>query len=241
MSNTPLKNSFGFETVNPRQRESRIRAVFSAVAGHYDLMNDAMSFGVHRWWKRAMAKSARPMAGDIILDLAGGTGDVAALMAGYDCWVLVCDPSLEMMTEGIKRGHGPVYWVGGTGEALPFADNSFHTVTIAFGLRNVTEPEKALAEIFRVLKPGGRFLCLEFSKPAPLIKPFYDFYSFHIIPRLGAWIARQPIAYTYLVESIRKFPDQEALKSIMVNAGFAEVCYRNFSFGIASLHQGLKR
>jgi demethylmenaquinone methyltransferase/2-methoxy-6-polyprenyl-1,4-benzoquinol methylase len=240
MSN-PLDKSFGFETVDAVEREERIRAVFSAVASRYDLMNDVMSFGTHRLWKRAMAKRTNPAPGEVVVDLAGGTGDVAALMAGYDHTVIVCDPALDMMTEGVKRGHGPVVWAGGKGEGLPFADGSIDAVTISFGLRNTTEPQKALVEIHRVLKPGGRFLCLEFSTPVPLIKPFYDLYSFHIIPRLGAWIARQPIAYTYLVESIRKFPDQEALKVLMEEAGFTAVAYRNFSFGIACLHEGLKK
>jgi len=236
-----LDKSFGFETVDKGVRDNRIREVFDVVAGRYDLMNDVMSFGIHRLWKRAMAKRAMAGEGDVIVDLAGGTGDVAALMAGYDRTVVVCDPGINMMNEGVKRGHGPVLWTGSKGEALPFADNSVDTVTIAFGLRNVTEPQKALVEIHRILKPGGRFLCLEFSEPVPLVKPFYDLHSFYVIPRLGAWIARQPIAYTYLVESIRKFPDQEELKRLMGEAGFAEVTYKNYSFGIACLHEGLKQ
>ncbi len=235
-----LNKTFGYQEVEPEEREQKVRRVFETVAGRYDLMNDVMSFGIHRLWKRLMARKAAPKPGQIIVDLAGGTGDVAALMADYDRSVVVCDPSIAMMGEGVKRGHGPLAWVGGKGESLPFANNSVDTLTIAFGLRNVTNLEPCLAEIFRVLKPGGRMLCLEFSKPLPFIKPFYDFHSFHIIPRLGAWIAKQPIAYTYLVESIRKFPDQKELLDLMDNAGFKNTTYRNLSFGIACLHLGEK-
>jgi len=235
-----LDKTFGFEDVEPQERQRRVRQVFEAVAGRYDLMNDVMSFGIHRLWKRLMARRAAPKPDQVIVDLAGGTGDVAALMAGYDRSVIVCDPSNAMMTAGVIRGHGPLVWVAGSGEALPFPDNSVDTVTIAFGLRNVTQLDQCLTEIHRVLKPGGRMLCLEFSKPMPLIKPFYDFHSFHIIPRLGAWIAKQPIAYNYLVESIRKFPDQMELVDLMKTAGFTKVIYRNLSFGIACLHVGKK-
>ncbi|MCW9033836.1 MAG: class I SAM-dependent methyltransferase [Rhodospirillales bacterium] len=235
-----LDKTFGFEDVEPQERQKRVRQVFQAVAGRYDLMNDVMSFGIHRLWKRLMARRADPKPEQVIVDLAGGTGDVAALMGDYDRSVIVCDPSSAMMTAGVMRGHGPLTWVAGSGEALPFPDNSVDTLTIAFGLRNVTQLDACLSEIHRVLKPGGRMLCLEFSKPMPLIKPFYDFHSFHIIPRLGAWIAKQPIAYTYLVESIRKFPDQKELVDLMETAGFKSVRYCNLSFGIACLHVGEK-
>lgn len=221
-------------------REASIRSVFAGVAPRYDLMNDAMSFGIHRVWKRAMAKRVRPQEEQVIVDLAGGTGDIAGLLVGFDRTVIVVDPSLPMMCEGIIRGHGPVHWVGASGEALPFADNSVDTLTMAFGLRNVTAVEICLKEILRVLKPGGRFLCLEFSKPIAPLKPFYDLYSSHVIPRLGAWIAGQATAYRYLVDSIRRFPDQQELKALFESVGFANVTYTNQSFGIACLHEGEK-
>lgn len=236
-----LSGTFGFQSVTPEEREGRIRAVFNAVAPRYDLMNDVMSMGIHRLWKRAMVKAARPDAGQTIVDLAGGTGDVARLLAGQGRRVMVCDPSAEMMAVGARRCAGlGVEFVEGKAEAMPFDSNSVDTLTIAFGLRNATSPEQALAEIFRVLKPGGWFVCLEFSRPWALIRPFYDAYSFHVIPRLGAWIAREPAAYAYLVESIRRFPDQRDLAGLMRSAGFARVAWRNLSAGIACLHSGVK-
>jgi demethylmenaquinone methyltransferase / 2-methoxy-6-polyprenyl-1,4-benzoquinol methylase len=237
----PLSGTFGFQSVSPEEREGRIRAVFNAVAPRYDLMNDVMSFGIHRLWKRVMAKAARPEDGQLIVDLAGGTGDVARRLAGPGRRVVVCDPSPEMMAVGERRCRGKgVEFVEGKAEAMPFADGSVDTVTIAFGLRNATSPEAALAEIFRVLKPGGWFVCLEFSKPWALIRPFYDAYSFHVIPRLGAWVAREPAAYVYLVESIRRFPDQREMAGMMRTAGFSRIAWSNLSMGIACLHSGVK-
>jgi len=235
-----LGDSFGFSAVTPDERQRRIRRVFEAVASRYDLMNDVMSFGIHRLWKRRMAKVAAPKAGQMIVDLAGGTGDVARLLAAPDRDTMVCDPSLAMMAVGRGRCPPSVRFVEGTAEAMPFATASVDTLTIAFGLRNVTQLEAALAEIQRVLKPGGRFLCLEFSRPLAPLRPFYDLYSFAVIPRLGAWIAAEPEAYTYLVESIRRFPDQKTMAALMRQAGFAAVSWRNLSFGIACLHVGTK-
>jgi len=235
-----LSRSFGFQTVDEIERERRIRRVFQAVAPRYDLMNDAMSFGIHRLWKRSFARQARPQAGQVIIDLAGGTGDVAALMAGPDRRVTVCDPSLAMMQAGQARGLPHVEWLSGSGEAIPLADNSVDTLTIAFGIRNVTHLDQALAEIQRVLKPGGRFLCLEFSRPWAPIRPFYNLFSFTVIPRLGAWIAKEPEAYTYLVESIRRFPHQREMVQLIEKAGFREVGYRNLTFGVACIHSAIK-
>lgn len=236
-----LSGTFGFQSVSPEERERRIRAVFNAVAPRYDLMNDVMSFGIHRLWKRAMVRAARPAEGQLIVDLAGGTGDVARLLAGQGRRVVVCDPSPEMMAVGERRCGGlSIEFVEGKAEAMPFETGSVDTLTIAFGLRNATSPEDALAEIFRVLKPGGWFVCLEFSKPWAPVRPFYDAYSFHVIPRLGAWIAREPAAYAYLVESIRRFPDQREMAGLMRRAGFARVDWRNLSMGIACLHSGVK-
>ena len=175
-----------------------------------------------------------------VVEPPGGTGDVANLMAADDRHVLVCDPSMAMMGVGRERGIRHVDWVAGSGESIPLGSTSVDTLTIAFGIRNVTSLESALTEILRILKPGGRFLCLEFSRPWAPVKPFYDLFSFVVIPRLGAWIAREPEAYTYLVESIRRFPDQKAFKLTMEQAGFADVRYRNLTFGVACLHSGTK-
>ena len=235
-----LKRTFGYQQVNPQQRQQRIRDVFNAVASRYDLMNDFMSFGIHRLWKRALAHKARARAGQIIVDLAGGTGDVARLLAAPDRTLVILDPSLAMMQAGEEKGLNHITRLGGSGEALPLADNAADTLTVAFGIRNMTDMDAALREIYRVLKPGGRCLCLEFSKPLALIRPFYNLYSFLVIPRLGAWVAREPAAYTYLVESIRRFPDQEEMKMRMEQAGFVQVHYRNYSLGIASLHVASK-
>ncbi len=212
--------------------------MFEAVARRYDLMNDLMSLGVHRLWKRKLARMAAPGPGQVIVDLAGGTGDVAALVAAPDRLVVVCDPSLGMMNVGRARGHRHLQWLAGTGEALPFGDASVDTITIAFGIRNVTRVELALAEARRVLMPGGRFLCLEFSTPATPIRPFYNLFSFTVIPRLGAMVARAPEAYAYLVESIRRFPDQETFKALIERAGFENVHFRKLSLGIACIHVG---
>ncbi|MDD5240556.1 MAG: class I SAM-dependent methyltransferase [Sulfuricella sp.] len=235
-----LSHTFGYQDVEQDERRARIRRVFAGVARRYDLMNDVMSFGIHRLWKRTLVHAANPRAGQVIVDLAGGTGDVASLMAGDDRQVLVCDPSLAMMDVGRERRIGHVDWIAGSGENIPLSSGSVDTLTISFGIRNVTRLDSALTEILRVLKPGGRFLCLEFSRPWAPVKPFYDLFSFTVIPRLGAWIAREPEAYTYLVESIRRFPDQKAFKQAMEQAGFIEVGYRNLSFGIACLHSGIK-
>lgn len=235
-----LSGTFGYQHVAPDERERRIRAVFQAVAGRYDLMNDIMSMGIHRLWKRAMARAVAPRAGEIVVDLAGGTGDIARLLAGQGRDVVVCDPSQAMMAVGRQRCPSGVRFVEGTAEAMPFADNSVDVLTIAFGLRNVTSLAAALAEIRRVLKPGGRFLCLEFSRPWAPIRPFYDAWSFLVIPRLGAAVAGEPAAYEYLVESIRRFPDQKTLAAAMRDAGFDAVGWRDYSFGIACLHHGVK-
>ena len=238
MEKNNLNQTFGNQSVTNKQREQLIRRVFNKVAPRYDLMNDAMSFGIHRLWKRKLVKLAKPQADQLIVDLAGGTGDVAIKMASENNLVLLADPSLAMLEEGKKRHN--INCIATTGEQLALADNSIDTVTIAFGVRNMTQMEKGLEEMQRVLKPGGRILCLEFSTAQKWLKPFYNLYSHYVIPRLGAWIAKQPEAYTYLIESIRRFPDQEEMKNTMQEIGFSDVNYHNLSFGIACIHIGTK-
>jgi demethylmenaquinone methyltransferase/2-methoxy-6-polyprenyl-1,4-benzoquinol methylase len=231
-----LSESFGTRQVTAAQREALIRGVFRRVARRYDLMNDLMSFGIHRLWKRSLAWAVDPRPGQVLVDLAGGTGDVADKLAGHDRTVIVVDPSDAMMRVGRETRHHRIRWTAGTAEAMPLAEASVDTVTMAFGIRNVTRLEDALAEVRRVLKPGGRFLCLEFSRPAAPLRPVYERYNEWIIPRLGAAIARDPEAYQYLIESIRRFPDQETFRKILEDAGFEDVRFRNVSFGIACIH-----
>lgn len=234
-----LDGSFGKQSVTAAERRQRISAVFSAVAPRYDLMNDVMSFGIHRLWKRKLAARVAEVSG-IAVDLAGGTGDVARLLADGRRQVVICDPSLAMMRVGRLRGDAGLAWLAGEAEELPFADASVDLLSVAFGLRNATHLQLALGEIRRVLKPGGRFVCLEFSRPAAWLAPFYDLYSFLVIPRLGALLAQEPQAYQYLVESIRRFPDQQGFAGLMEHAGFAAVHWENVSFGIACLHFGTR-
>lgn len=236
----PLSGRFGREAVSAQERERRIRALFQAVAGRYDLMNDIMSMGIHRLWKRSLARAVRPVSGQVVVDLAGGTGDVARLLAGRGARVVVCDPSPRMMAVGRGRCPPEVEFVEGSAESMPFAAGSVDVLTISFGLRNVTSLTAALAEIHRVLRPGGRFLCLEFSRPWGWLAPFYDAWSVTVIPRLGAWVAREPAAYDYLIQSIRAFPAQAELAKSLRDAGFTDVGWRNYSGGIACLHRGTK-
>lgn len=235
----PLDESFGRHVVGAEERRSRIRRMFDTIAPRYDLMNDLMSFGIHRLWKRRLAQRCKGSHG-IVVDLAGGTGDCARLLAGCDRRVMVCDPSVPMMQAGRRPAAERILWLAGEAEDLPFATGSVDLLTIAFGIRNVTRLSAALAEIHRVLVPGGRFVCLEFSRPAFWLAPFYDLYSTLVIPRLGAAVARAPGAYQYLVESIRRFPDQREFAALITAAGFTDVHWENLSFGIACLHFGTK-
>ncbi|ENO89653.1 class I SAM-dependent methyltransferase [Thauera linaloolentis] len=231
---TPASASFGGTAVSPGERRRRIRGVFEAIAPRYDLMNDLMSFGIHRLWKRTLARRCEDYRG-IVVDLAGGTGDMAARLCAEGRTVIVCDPSWAMMSVGRRRGI-PAVWSAGEAERLPFASASVDLLTLSFGLRNTTEIGAALAEIHRVLKPGGCFACLEFSRPAWWLAPVYDRYSRLVIPRLGAAVAGRPEAYTYLIESIRRFPDQQALAATLSATGFQSVHWENLSFGIACIH-----
>lgn len=242
MNDTPdINRSFGNQSVTSEQRRARIRMVFDAVAPRYDLMNDLMSMGIHRLWKRTLARRVATAKG-WVLDLAGGTGDVARLLLGRDRQVVVCDPSLAMMQVGRQRpGSQGLQWLAGEAEQLPLPDASVDLLTVSFGLRNTTHLTHALSEIMRVLKPGGRFVCLEFSRPVAWLAPLYDLYSFFVIPRLGAAVAGEPQAYQYLIESIRRFPDQQGFADLMQQAGFSEVQWENLSFGIACLHFGTRQ
>lgn len=243
---------FGDQTVPLADKQGMVDEVFHSVAKRYDLMNDLMSGGLHRPWKDALVTAVNPPKSDrpfALLDLAGGTGDIAALLlpkAGTTGRVVVGDINGDMLRVGrdrlLDRGklHG-LDWAQMDAEALPFADRSFDCVTMAFGLRNVTHKDKALAEIHRVLKIGGRALVLEFSAlRAEFLKPLYDFHSFQVLPRIGRLIAGDESSYRYLAESIRRHPDQAALKAMMEGAGFASVDVRNLSAGIVAIHRGYR-
>lgn len=236
---------FGYREVPETEKGSLVRAVFESVAPRYDLMNDLMSGGVHRLWKAALIDWLRPRPGMALLDVAGGTGDVAFRFldaVGNDGNVVVVDANPAMLDVGrdraLDRGTDKnISWLCADAEDLPVADMTVDACTIAFGLRNVTRKDRALAEMHRVLKPGGRFLCLEFSRVAlPLLDDVYERYSFSVVPWLGETVAGDREAYQYLVESIRRFPDQETLAGMMRDAGFGQVKYRNLSGGIAALH-----
>jgi demethylmenaquinone methyltransferase/2-methoxy-6-polyprenyl-1,4-benzoquinol methylase len=238
---------FGDRPVDAAEKPALVRGVFDSVAGRYDLMNDLMSGGIHRLWKRAMIDRLAPKPDETILDVAGGTGDIAFRIhaaTGGAARVIVCDLTPAMLEVGrdraIDRGIlAGIEWLAGDAENLPLADRSADACTIAFGLRNVTHPGRALAEMCRVLKPGGRFLCLEFSHVVlPGLRELYDGYSRTALPALGALVARDRASYEYLVESIRRFPPQPELAGLMREAGFDLVSWRNLSGGIAALHVG---
>ena len=247
--NEPTTTHFGYREVAVTEKQKLVGVVFTSVAARYDLMNDLMSFGMHRLWKRHFVAISGVRSGDRVLDLAGGTGDIAALLlprVGANGSVVVGDINAAMLgvgrdrltDRGLVRG---LDWAQLNAEALPFADQSFDAVTIAFGLRNVTDKDRALAEMQRVLKPGGRALVLEFSHvTAAALAPLYDLHSFRVLPRLGQLIAGDADSYRYLAESIRKHPDQATLKAMMETAGFAHVEVRNLSAGIVAIHRGYR-
>lgn len=243
---------FGFHDVPEGERQGLVNEVFATVAERYDLMNDLMSGGLHRLWKDDLVGWLNPPRNDRsfrLLDVAGGTGDIAiryARASGPNATAVLCDISQEMLNVGRRKVHEAgvdqrITLTQGNAEALPFADRSFDSYTIAFGIRNVTHIDKALREAFRVLKTGGRFLCLEFSQvQVPILDRLYDFHSFEVIPRLGQLAAGDAEPYRYLVESIRKFPTQERFAAMIRESGFARVSYRNLTGGIAAIHSGWK-
>lgn len=240
---------FGYQKVPVGEKVNKVGDVFHSVAAKYDLMNDLMSFGIHRLWKRYTVEMSGVRGGHKVLDIAGGTGDLAAKFArlvGERGEVVLADINSSMLQQGrvrlVDEGIvGNVRHVQANAECLPFAENYFDCVSIGFGLRNVTHIDKALASMFRVLKPGGRLLILEFSKPvAPGLGPLYDAYSFNILPMMGKLVANDAQSYKYLAESIRMHPDQQTLKTMMEQAGFERCDYHNLSGGIVALHRGFK-
>ena len=246
-NSTGGETDFGYRRVRKDQKAPLVREVFDSVAGRYDLMNDLMSGGIHRWWKAEMVRWLGPRAGHRLVDVAGGTGDVALralprLMPATGGAAVVCDVNRQMLETGRARAIDDgilagIQWLCGDAEALPFADRSFDLYTVAFGLRNVTRVDRALAEARRVLKPGGHFMCLEFTPAvSPLLQPLYDLYSFRMLPWLGRIVTGNGEAYAYLVESIRRFPPQAALAAMIEEAGLARARYRNLTGGIAALH-----
>lgn len=249
MSQKDKTTDFGFQKVLWGEKQKRVGAVFDSVAGRYDLMNDLMSFGVHRLWKKFAIELAAVRAGERVLDLAGGTGDLSAAMAarvGTKGQVICSDINAAMLGVGRQRLTdkgvvGNIEYVQANAEKLPFADNLFDCVTIGFGLRNVTDKQAALASMYRVLRPGGRLLVLEFSKPKmPGLSQAYDQYSFHVLPLMGRLVAQDADSYRYLAESIRMHPDQETLKGMMEQAGFARCQFYNLTGGIVAVHRGYK-
>lgn len=249
-------SSFGFRDVDAGAKAGLVRGVFDKVASRYDLMNDLMSLGVHRLWKDMTAARLNPQPGETIIDCAGGTGDIARRLAkltreakarrGGDAAsvpnakIMVIDYNAEMIAAGKSRGGEPeICWAVGDAQRLPLPDASADAYVIGFGIRNVTDISAALRDARRVLKPGGRFLCLEFSRPpVKVIRQIYDAYSFHAIPAMGELAASDRASYQYLVESIRRFPPQDKFAAMMREAGFCQVSFTNFSGGVAALHQG---
>ena len=239
------KVSFGYEEVAPQEKTRRVHGVFSSVAARYDLMNDVMSGGMHRLWKDQFVSKVRPRRGERILDMAGGTGDVAFRVAASGAAITVADINTDMLDVGIdrarKRGIEGLAWAEENAETLSFGDAEFDAYTIAFGIRNVTHIDRALAEAHRVLKTGGRFYCLEFSQTRwPGFAEIYDRYSHDVVPRLGKVFAGDPDSYRYLIESIRRFPDMPAFAAMIADAGFAQVRAEPILGGLVAIHSGWK-
>jgi demethylmenaquinone methyltransferase/2-methoxy-6-polyprenyl-1,4-benzoquinol methylase len=239
------KVSFGYEEVDPQEKTRRVGGVFSNVATRYDLMNDLMSGGLHRLWKNQFVRRVRPRSGERILDMAGGTGDISFRMAQSGAEITVADINADMLAVGrsraARRGVGNLHWAQENAEELSFPDRVFDAYTIAFGIRNVTHIDKALAEANRVLRTGGRFVCLEFSTATwPGFAEFYELYSMKLVPQIGKVVARDEQSYRYLVESIRRFPDMERFKAMIEKAGLARVSVEPILGGLVAIHSGWK-
>ncbi len=237
--------SFGYEDVSPTEKTARVRSVFSNVASRYDLMNDAMSGGMHRLWKDRFVRRVKPRAGEQILDMAGGTGDIAFRLAESGASITVADINPEMLEVGIgraqQRGIDGLVWTEANAETLTFPDRFFDAYTIAFGIRNVTDIPKALREAHRVLRRGGRFFCLEFSTNVwPGFAEVYDAYSHHMVPKLGQLLANDADSYRYLIESIRRFPDMPAFERMIDEAGFVQIKVEPIMGGLVAIHSGWK-
>ena len=237
--------SFGYQDVPPAEKTERVRGVFSSVAGSYDLMNDAMSGGMHRLWKDRFVRRVKPRKGERILDVAGGTGDIAFRMARSGADITVSDINVEMLAVGMeragKRGIDGLIWQQENAEALSFADASFDAYTIAFGIRNVTHVQQALNDAHRVLRRGGRFFCLEFSTTLwPGFAELYDVYSHRLVPKLGSLLARDEDSYRYLIESIRRFPDMKTFEAMIRQAGFVQTRVEPLLGGLVAIHSGWK-
>lgn len=244
----PESTSFGEKPVDPHEKTNLVLGVFDSVATRYDIMNDVMSGGIHRLWKDSLIKQINPQAGDMILDVAGGTGDIAFrhyAATNGEAKITVSDINESMLKVGQDRAYDRgivknMDWIAANAESLPFADDSFDIYTIAFGLRNVTHIDDALKDAARVLKPGGRFYCLEFSHvDNPIVKKIYDVYSDILIPAFGEVVAKDRDSYQYLVESIRKFPRREALKQRLLRAGFSKARFRTMTFGVVAVHEAV--
>ena len=249
MTDQEKSTHFGFQSVDWNEKEKKVGAVFHSVAKNYDLMNDLMSLGIHRLWKRFTIELSRVRAGQAVLDLAGGSGDLTRLLCqkvGPTGHVILADINAAMLAVGRDRLldeglHDNVNVVQANAQRLPFADNSFHCITIGFGLRNVTDKDAALQSMFRVCKPGGKIMVLEFSTPTlPGLKPVYDWYSFNVLPKVGQLFAQDAASYQYLAESIRMHPPQDELQSMITQAGFEDCHYHNLSGGIVALHIAYK-
>ncbi|MEI6093975.1 MAG: bifunctional demethylmenaquinone methyltransferase/2-methoxy-6-polyprenyl-1,4-benzoquinol methylase UbiE [Gammaproteobacteria bacterium] len=249
MSPDEQQTHFGFQTVPIQEKQGKVAEVFHSVAHQYDLMNDLMSFGVHRWWKRLTVELSRVQKGQCVLDLAGGSGDLALLLAhavGPSGQVVLADINASMLAIGRDRliDGGlvqAVHYVQANAECLPFSDNHFDCITMGFGLRNVTDKNAALRSMYQVCRPGGKIMILEFSAPViPGLQPIYDWYSFHVLPKIGQWVAQDEDSYRYLAESIRMHPTQEELKAMIEAVGFADCRYYNLSGGIVALHIAYK-
>ncbi|MBS7670195.1 class I SAM-dependent methyltransferase [Croceicoccus gelatinilyticus] len=243
--NSPSTVSFGYEDIDAKEKTARVGEVFSAVARKYDVMNDAMSGGMHRLWKDRFVRRVKPRSGEQILDMAGGTGDIAFRMEAHGAQITVSDINQEMLDVGleraVKRGIDTLVWSRQNAEELTFADNSFDAYTIAFGIRNVTHIDKALAEAYRVLRRGGRFFCLEFSTTEwPGFKEVYDTYSHKLVPKIGQAIAGDADSYRYLIESIRRFPTMPEFEKMIRAAGFTQTKVEPIMGGLVAIHSGWK-